>query len=652
MQNAGQSQRSAAYELWSEALLEVLLPQLPEDQHGAPVLLACDEEAVSAAAEALGLTGADAVQKFGGCVELRYALAATGSVDRVRRDAVQFRGRADGAREIPPFFAVCAVMALAASRMTATNHTSTSNYYERLWEVLGRDPGRRAPYEFDYAPWLFRYLGDWLRSDLGGARGLLVLSDGGPSNIGCAINQCVFRARDQEHLAEFFSDRVRGRAEHLDLLRLVQVSSHHHYLTHRAQEVIADPALHPMARVALHRALERWDGTIPDAHGGRSWPGVLHMSVNRGLRLSVTAPDAPEDLELEDGRGAQAPAALALSELGTLAERGVRYGQQGQRGVFLPAAGDTLLFEVREDTGLQWVKAASGPSVYVLSRDRDLQRTLADYLSVARGGAELPGRWQLFERVPAQRLPAELGAGAASAIRPPVALAGGLRVARGWLVGHPPRVEVGEVEQTLSVIVDGQPAGEVHSGGELALDLLDGDHRVDVGDGLASFLVHMFAVNPAPEPYGQLACSLDARGAHTGARAQAPEPSVCGAALSETYDGRLPLMLRARAVTLITSEGICLRQDAPTAPRWLEAVGLDPRAARWEVQLDDDICWALTSTGAIMVRSQAPERLDRAAATAVLALPERARIRSLDPGEHASAQSAFEALQARAREDL
>jgi hypothetical protein len=88
MQNAGQSQRSAAYELWSEALLQVLLPQLPEDQRGAPVLLACDDEAVSAAAEALGLTEADAVQKFGRCVELRYALAATGSVEGVRRDAV------------------------------------------------------------------------------------------------------------------------------------------------------------------------------------------------------------------------------------------------------------------------------------------------------------------------------------------------------------------------------------------------------------------------------------------------------------------------------------------------------------------------------------------------------------------------------------
>ncbi len=128
MHNTGQSQRSPAYELWSEALLEVLLPQLPEDQRGTPVLLACDEEAVSAAAEALGLTGADAVQRFGQCVELRYSLAATGSVERVRRNAVEFRGRADRAREIPPFFRVCAVMALAASRMTATNHTSTSNY--------------------------------------------------------------------------------------------------------------------------------------------------------------------------------------------------------------------------------------------------------------------------------------------------------------------------------------------------------------------------------------------------------------------------------------------------------------------------------------------------------------------------------------------
>jgi len=287
----------------------------------------------------------------------------------------------------------------------------------------------------------------------------------------------------------------------------------------------------------------------------------------------------------------------------------------------------------------------------VLSRDRELQRTLADYLSTGRGTSDLPQRWQLFERVPVERLPDELGAGATTGARPPVALVGGLRLGRGWLTNHPPHIELGDVEEALGVIIDGRPAGEVRSGGEFALDLLEGDHRIEVGDGLASFVVHMFARNPAPGPYGQLACSLDARGARTGARAQAREPSVCGAAPSTPHTGQVPLMLRARSVQLITEEGACVRQDAPPAPSWLAAVGLDPRGARWEVVLADDIAWAITSNTAIMARALVPERLDRAAAAAVAALGERARLRSLQPDDRDAAGAAFAALRAQAAED-
>jgi hypothetical protein len=375
------------------------------------------------------------------------------------------------------------------------------------------------------------------------------------------------------------------------------------------------------------------------------------LSVNRGLRLSVSAPEAPPDLNLGDGRDPHELMALRPDELSTLAERGLRFGRQGHPGVFLPAGGDTLMFEVREDTGLVWVKAPSHASVYVLSRDRDLQRTLADYLSTGRGTSDLPQRWQLFERVPVERLPEELGATAAAGARPPVAVVGGLRLGRGWLTSHPPHIELGEVEEALSVIIDGRPAGEVRSGGEFALDLLEGDHRVEVGDGLASFVVHMFARNPAPARYGQLACSLDARGARTGARAQAREPSVCGAAVSTPHTGQVPLMLRARSVKLITDEGACVRQDAPPAPSWLAAVGLDPRAARWEVVLADDIAWAITSNTAIMVRALASEHLDRAAAVAVAALGEHARVRSLQPDDRDAAGAAFAALRAQAAED-
>ena len=639
-------QRSVTYEQWNEALLDVLLPVLPPNQHRSPVLLACDEGSVIAASETFGIPASEAVRKFGQAVETRYGLGADGSIERVRRGTVQFNNRPDRANIVPPFLGVCAVMALAASRMTGGEGMSALNYYKRLWETLGTQPRRRAPYEFDYAPWLFKYLARWLDQDLDGERGLLIQPSGGPSQIGCAINQCLFRQRDKEHLEEFFAHRVRGDAEHLDLLRLLQVSSDRHYLTHRAQAVIADPQLQSMARSALDKVWRRWDGTVPDSYGGRSWLGVLHLSVNRRLQLSVSAPDAAAELELGDETGADERIPVELDALPKLADRGIRLGKPGQPGLLLPAAGDTLLFEVREDTGLVWVKAASESPVYVLSRSSEVQRVLADYLVTGRGAAGLPTRWQLFERVPVERLPAELGTHAAASARPPVALVGGLRLGRGWLVRFPPRLEVGEVDESLKVLVNGDAVGEVAAGGHLTLDLDDGDHDVDVGDGLASFVVHMFDRNPARPAYGQLACSLDARGARTGASRQPREPYICGAVPSTPFDGPVPLLLRGRSVSLITTSGVGLRQDKPRDPRWLATVGLDPKAARWEVELDDDIAWAVIGRTAVMLKPVVPEQLDPAAANAVLGLGEHPRVRSLAGEDPGAVQAALHQLRA------
>ena len=551
--------RSVTYEQWNEALLDVLLPVLPPDRHRSPVLLACDEACVIAAGETLGIPALEAVSRFGRVVEMRYGLAADGSVERVRRDTVRFNSRPTRANVVPPFLGVCAVMVLAASRMTGGEGMSALDYYKRLWETLGAQPRRRPPYEFDYAPWLFKYLARWLDQDLDGERGLLIQPSGGPSQIGCAINQCLFRQRDKERLEEFFAHRVRGDAEHLDLLRLLQVSSDRHYLTQRAQAVIADPQLQSMARSALDQVWLRWDGTVPDTYGGRSWLGVLHLSVNRRLQLSVSAPAAAAELELGEA-GADERVPVELDALPKLADRGIRLGNPGQPGLFLPATGDTLLFEVREDTGLVWVRAAFEPLVYVVSRSSEVQRILAGYLVTGRGATGLPNRWQLFERVPVERLPAELGTRAAASARSPVALVGGLRLGRGWLAGFPPRLEVGEVDESLKVLVDGVAVGDVAADGYLTLDLEDGDHDVDVGDGLASFVVHMFDRNPVRPAYGQLACSLDARGARAGASRQPREPYICGAVPGRPYDGALPLLLRGGSVSLITGRRVASGQ--------------------------------------------------------------------------------------------
>jgi hypothetical protein len=115
---------------------------------------------------------------------------------------------------------------------------------------------------------------------------------------------------------------------------------------------------------------------------------------------------------------------------------------------------------------------------------------------------------------------------------------------------------------------------------------------------------------------------------------------------STAYDGPLPLLLRGRSVSLITASGVGLRQDKPRDARWLATVGLDPKVARWEVELDDDIAWAVIGRTAVMLKSVLPEQLDRAAANAVLGLGEQPRVRSLVGENREAVQAAFRRLQA------
>jgi hypothetical protein len=68
--------------------------------------------------------------------------------------------------------------------------------------------------------------------------------------------------------------------------------------------------------------------------------------------------------------------AFAWSQLDVLRAVPARWG--GRRGIYLPACGDTLIFEVRDDGGLTWVPAPEGAHAFVLSCDPGRQRDLAD----------------------------------------------------------------------------------------------------------------------------------------------------------------------------------------------------------------------------------------------------------------------------------
>lgn len=637
-----------SYEEWSGALLDVLWPELPAVQHGQVVLLACDDEALHAAAAVLGVSSADPGAEFGRLVEARFHIARDGSPDNIRRAAVRFRTRPHESADVAPFFGACCAFVLAASRMTTDGAAHAVNYYDRLWDVLGRRPERPGQYDFTYLPHLFRYLAEWLREGLHGARGHLHIEEGGPHNVGYAINQCLFRERDKEHLAEFFGHRVGRRRAELDLVRLLQVSSDRHHLTQRARQALAEPRLQDLVRASLTHAFETWDGTRPDPRGGRSWLASLHLSVNRNLRLTLSAAEAPPGLALDADRVLHDPQRDRLplhpTELSELATRGLRWGSTGSNGIYLPPAGETLIFEVHEDTGLIWVPAPTADHVFVLTSDNAVQHRLAVYATRLRGADALPRGWSLYERVPSERLPAN--AATSVLTRPAVTLAGGLRIGpRQYLTGHSPRVEVGDVEEPLSVRIDGAEAAIAHAGGDVELDLPAGGHHIDVGGGLIRWTVHMLDRNPARTEYGQLAYPLTDRGARAGAtrRIEADGPTVCGALLSDPYTGDIPLMLRATKVILIAADGSSETQDAPEPPSWLAHIGLPVAGLRWEAVVGPDVIWALTSQQAIAIRSAVPAQLDERARAAVQTLCQSAkpRVRSLHRADRAEAAEAF-----------
>jgi len=642
------SHATTTYERWSVALLDVLLPRLPAERHGQVVLLACDDQAIHAAASALDSTSADPAAEFGRLVEARFRIARDGSPDNIRGPTVRFRTRAHDVGEVPPFFGACCAFVLAASRMTTDGAAHAVNYYDRLWDLLGCRPAKGGQYDFSYMPHLFHYLAEWLREELRGARGHLHVQGGGPHNVGYAINQCLFRERDNEQLAEFFASRVGPWQGGLDLVRLLQVSSDRHHLTYRARQALAAPELQELVRAALTHSFETWDGTRPDPRGGRSWLASLHLSVNRKLRLTISAAEAPRDIALDDTRVLEHPerdrVPLYPSELAELAERGLRWGSADANGIYLPRAGETLIFEVREDMGLVWVPAPTANHVFVLTSDELLQRRLEVCSADVRGADALPHNWRLYERVPSKNLPADAASSAMA--RPSVALIGGLRIgSRQYLRGFGPRIEVGDVDEPLSVCIDGSELAVVHAGGDVELDLPAGEHRVDVGAGLSQWTVHMLDCNPARPEYGQCVYPLTDLGARAGAcrRSERAGATVCGALLSDGYTGRIPLMLRATKVVVISADGSSEIQDAPNPPGWLAHIGLPVAGMRWEADLGSEVVWALTSQQAIAIRPVVPAQLDaqaREALEALCRLPQP-RVRSLYRADRTAAIEAF-----------
>jgi len=641
-----------SYAAWNLALFGALLPGLPADRHGDPVLLSCDDEVIRSIGAGFGIARDDAVEKFAAVVELQWRLRAEDTLKKIRRACARFREREQPVEAPPLFLGALAMLVLAASRMTAATGHATHNYYERLWQLVGEPHTSR--HDLSYVPRAFALLADWLADDLDGRHGYLLLPDPGRlAYVGVVVNQCVFRRRDRERLAHFFADRWPQASVNIDPVRLLQVSRHRHVLTDRAQRALADPAQEQLVRTALHLAHDTWDGSLPQSGGGRGWRARLQLRLRPSVGLLYSVRDAPSPLRIAPGRLLRPGVdrePLQLDHLASLRTQPLTIGDPRHGAVVIPCCGETLIFETQDDAGLVWVQRANEETVFVLSCATYVKTALAVYASQGRTLAGAPAGWALFERVPRDRLPQVLLQAEVTG-QVPIWVRGGLRLDRRvYLTTAGPHLESGDLENRLAVTIDGAPVGQLGSDDALRLELAEpGTYTVDVGGVRHEQLA---AVTGGNHPsYGRVSTSLGIASLRHGAgqslACDEAAPGICGALLDQPYVGPLPLMRRSRApVTLIDRSGRGRTVDPGAPPDWLREAGLDPAVSRWEVPIDDDTVWVIAGREAICVRPGHPvPELDvtaRAAVAVVLALP-RPAVRDLQPnGNHDASQTLAE----------
>ncbi|WP_406304836.1 hypothetical protein OHA61_24545 [Streptomyces sp. NBC_00885] len=261
--------KGVAYEQWQTALeREFFGPHMV----GHAVVFYVDETVESALAHGNGLL-----------VELADAVSAELHWDRPPEmfSRLQWRCRrweSGDQSEAPPVLPVLAVSVLAASKMATQGDISSSNYYERLAEVLSVGARERDNLRSHFRPVavMWELLDAWLKTR-GGERGHSTVSgDSHLTRIGYPISQALLREQDRRILTAFFAstgvkpgsqDEFPGQ-EIIRRLRL-WTASHGRGLSRPLLKALHGAGTAPEAadkrRVLaelLERLVEHWDGTL------------------------------------------------------------------------------------------------------------------------------------------------------------------------------------------------------------------------------------------------------------------------------------------------------------------------------------------------------------------------------------------------------
>jgi hypothetical protein len=639
-----------SYDAWNNTLLETLLPR----SAGRPNrLLACDDGAVETAGRELGAPRNESVSAFVLATERQWHIRGSGLADAGRSAA--FFVRAERPRPTPDFLGVCCLLVLAASRMNADAEVTSSAYYYRLMAELLARPAAGLR-DTENGPRLFHLLADWLVDDLRGERGALLLPDAPqPRYVGVPISQCVFRERDRTVLYDFFDARHVIADSDYDVVALLRAWPGRSALTRHANRVIDDPRLEKQVRTAIWTARATWDESTVVLGGGHRFRGTLRLRERPPVTLLLSSP-APEPLPvgeqtLQPGREVKLDPLELLPELRKLT---VVHGDAANR-VAIPAAGDTLIFELDPERGLIRVNAASAEHVHLLSARPDLIDHFAGYDAEAED--DLPQGWHLLSRVPTGHLPQDLRR-PEKVERPPLQIEGGLRIGRlTYVQGGAPRLQAGELDIPVVVDLRGtdppRPTSRLArlaSGESLELATLpSGTWELSAAEGAFTKVIRIQETGPR-QGWGSLTWRPESS-AHRRLGVHAPDPGsaagwgASGAAVEGIPSKRLPLQRTSRApVTLVARDGRSRYEPASLQDTWLERLGLKLETGRWEVDVSDDIAWVVGRNDVVAAEPVVPERLDAGAVRALVRLPAQPRLRMLVDVDRTVARAAFERL--------
>ncbi|MGO1317622.1 MAG: hypothetical protein ACTMIR_11390 [Cellulomonadaceae bacterium] len=189
------------YDLWNEAIAEVVFPELDSL---VPVYLDLEDDEIEAVAARVGVPAESAVERLGAVVARTLDLTSNSNAFKTHFERV-LHWRDHDRTDTFPVLATLAVFSLAAERMAKGSGMRPTNYYGRLTELLGGSPDRLGNSVRKYSEPMWAGLNLWLEA-LAGLRGLPSAYSIGQRFVGVPMSQALVREADRRHLERFFAD--------------------------------------------------------------------------------------------------------------------------------------------------------------------------------------------------------------------------------------------------------------------------------------------------------------------------------------------------------------------------------------------------------------------------------------------------------------